>query len=330
MKRKIIGIDMGSDTTRVYSSTSSQIIFNEPTCVAIDTNTKKVFETGFLASKIQGKAPYNYQIIHPVMEGMVSDVDAAVSLLDSVVSSFRSEQSFRGFGIVFSAPSKMSKVNQNALVEIGKALQAKEIYLESQAKLAALGAGENIYSPTATLVCNIGSGITDIACISMGEIVSSTSSHIAGDILDEAIRRYLIQEKHLAIGKKSAQSVKMRIGNISSISDGSLVEVKGKDTMTSLPSSCIISSSELRRCLVQNISFLCMKISDVIADLDSELASDLVQNGLILTGGSASLMGLKEYMQSMLSIPVRVASNPANAVIDGISLYINKLNEDNK
>lgn len=327
MKRKFIGIDFGSQNTRVYSSISSSIIFNESTCVALDTNTNRVFETGYLANKIQGKAPYNYKLIYPVINGMISDVDSAVSFLEKAIQEVKSEVGLRGFSIVFSAPSSMTKVNHNALIEIGKRLQAKEIYIESQAKMAAIGSGENIFSPQATLVCNIGYGVTDIACTSMGEIVSCTTSNIAGEALDDAIRRYLVKEKHLLIGKKSAQMVKMRIGNVSFVNNGMLVEVKGKDTMTSLPSSCIVSSSELKKVFVQMISMITLKISDVIQDLDPELASDLTTNGLIITGGTASLSGLKEYMQAELSIPVRVIHNPSDKVIDGIASYIKKIEE---
>lgn len=330
MKRKLIGIDFGSDNTRIYSSATDSIVFNEPTCVAVDSATKKIFETGFLASKIMGKAPYNYQIIHPVIQGSIADVEASIHFLSDAISDIRSEAGFLGYGIVFSAPSKMTRVNQDALVEIGKGLQAKEIYLEPQAKLAALGAGENIYSPSATLVCNIGSGIADIACISMGEIVSSTTSQISGDVFDESIRRYMIEEKHLSIGRRSAQTVKLRVGNLLSVNDGSLVEVKGKDTITSLPSSAIVSASEIKRCLLPLASFLSMKIKDVIHDLDPELASDLYQSGLLLTGGGAMLQGLKEYLQNALSIPVRICDNPQSAVVNGIRMFIKKVDEAKK
>ena len=127
MKRKLIGIDFGSSNTRVYSPSLDSIVYNEPTCVAIDTVTKNVFETGFLANKIMGKSPYNYQIIRPLIQGAVADVEASVAYLSKAISDAKTEHGFSGYGIVFSAPSQMTRVNQNALVEIGKRLQAKEI-----------------------------------------------------------------------------------------------------------------------------------------------------------------------------------------------------------
>jgi rod shape-determining protein MreB len=325
MNKDFVGIDFGSQNTLIYSSSAQEVVYNEPTCLAIDAFNHKVLETGFLASKIQGKTPYNYQVVYPVIDGLVDDIDLAVEYLSLVLAKFRLDRSFKGIGLVFSAPSKCSKVNRSALVEIGKRLQAKEIYLESQVKLAAIGAGENVYAPTATLVCNLGQGITDIGCLSMGELVSSETTSIAGKAMDEAIRRYLIQEKHLAVGKKTSEYVKMRIGTLSPLSDSQLVEVKGRDTITSLPSSTVISSSEIRQCLLPLASFIALKITDVISSLPPDLASDLVHNGLILTGGSALLGGLRDYLQNTLSIPVRIADEPSNAVIKGMAGFISKL-----
>lgn len=325
MKNEILGIDFGSQNTVIYSSFTGDIIFNEPTCLVVDTFSREVKDIGFLASKIQGKTPYNFTMVYPVIEGAVSDIDFGYLFLSKAVEKQKLDKNFRGFSLVMSAPSKCTKVNRDAIIEIGKRMQAREIFLESQAKLAAIGSGVNVYSPNATLICNIGRGITDIACLSMGEIVSSTSTYIAGESFDDALRRYLVQEKHLAVGKKTAEYIKMRIGNLSLTSDAQLIEVKGRDTMTSLPSSTILSSSEIKECLLPLAKLLAFKITDVIATIDPELASDLTKNGLVLTGGGALLNGLKDYLQSLLGFPVRVSDDPANAVIHGMITYIEKI-----
>lgn len=322
MKREFIGIDFGSTNTKIYSSMTGEVIFNEPTCLVMNTLTSEVREIGFLASKVMGKTPYHFDMVYPVDRGYISDIDASVQYLSSVLSGMRFDKNIRGLALVFSCPSKCSKVNRNAIVEIGKKLQAKEIFLEPQAKLAALGSKETVYSPSATLVCNIGYGITDIACLSMGEVVSSDTTFISGSTFDEAIRRYLVQEKHLEIGKTSAERIKMRIGTVSKMNATQLSDVKGRDTMTSLPSSSVISSDEIRKVLLPHVNFIALKISDVIARVNPELASDLVNSGLILTGGSAMLSGMKEYLESILGIPVRVAKDPGDSVIKGIENYI--------
>lgn len=327
MKRQLIGIDFGTANTKIYSSITEEVIFNEPSCLVQDAMTGEAREIGFLASKVVGKTPYRYVIANPVQDGMVSDTDVAEAFLRKVFAQLNLNKNFRSFGLVMAAPSKCTKVNRDALAEIGKRLQAKEIFLESQAKLAALGTGKNVYSPRATLVCNIGAGITDIACLSMGEIVSSQTSFIAGNAFDEAIRRYLIQDKHLEIGAHSAEYLKMRIGTVNPLSETQLCEIKGRDTMTHLPSSSIISSDEIRKVLIPLVNFIALKISDVISALDPELAGELATNGLILTGGSALLTGIKDYFQGVLSIPVRVCDDPSNAVINGIQTYIAKYNK---
>lgn len=325
MPREILGIDLGSSNTRIYSSLTGGVVFSEPTCIAFDTNTNAVKEVGFLAKKIEGRAPYNYRVVSPVENGLVSDIDAATKYLETILLDLRLNRQFRSVTLVFSAPSHCSKVNQGALIEIGKRLQAREIYIESQAKLGALGAGENVYSPNATLVTNIGAGVSDIACISMGETVSSASSFFAGNTFDESIRRYLQQEEHLAVGSKSAEALKKKIGNVSESGENILSEIKGRDTLTSLPSSAVISSSSLKEVLLPEARFLALKITDVIASLPPELASDLVRNGMLLTGGGALLTGLKDYFQKTLSLIVRTDKEPDSAVVKGLGVYITNL-----
>jgi rod shape-determining protein MreB len=330
MKKYIIGIDLGSSNTKIMVSNTDGLVFNEPTCIAIDTSNKEVKEIGYLANKIQGKAPYNYDVIYPVVNGIVSDDDALYLYLNTIFSQLHlnTERQFKNVALIFTAPSKCSKVNRKALIEIGKRLQVKEIYIESKAKLAAYGTGEKVKTPSATLICNIGAGLTDIACLSLGEIVASSSTFIAGDSFNEAIRRYMVQEQHLAIGRKTSEYIKMRIGTISPNVENKLVEVKGRDTITSLPSSTIISSSEIKKILTPLVKFIALQITDVISSIQPELAADLVKNGLILTGGSSLLVGLKEFLKDELSIPVRIADEPLDAVANGLKNMIDDINRE--
>ncbi|MFA6860978.1 MAG: rod shape-determining protein [Bacilli bacterium] len=325
LRKEIIGVDLGTANTLVYSSNSDSVVFNEPTCVAIDKNSHEVKEIGFLASKIQGKTPYNYEITNPVEHGFIADSDACFMFLDKIFQNLHLEKTFRNASILFSAPSQCSKVNRKALIEIAKNFQAKEIFIESQAKLAALGAGENVYAPTATLVCNIGAGITDIGVLSLGDIVSCESTFISSNTFDEAIRRYMVLKKHLQIGAKSAEYVKMRIGSVAPNGEERLVDVKGRDTITSLPSSMIVSSGELKSALIPLAEYIALKITDVIASIPPELSADLIKNGLVLTGGGSLLTGLKEYFAETLSIPVRIAPNPETAVSKGMSIFVHNL-----
>ena len=321
MKKEYLGIDLGSDNTSIYSSHTGTIIFSEPTCIALDRYTKEVKEVGFLASRIAGKTPFNYETIYPVRNGVIEDDENCYLFLDEVFKTLKLSSRNKLPALVFAAPSRCSKVNRRTLIELGKSLGAKEIYIESQARLSALGFGKNVFAPTATLVCNIGSGISDIACLSMGEVVAADSCFVAGDSFDEAIRRYMMQKQHLAIGLKSAEYIKMKIGSLRPVQENKLAEVRGRDTLTSLPSSVVVSASEIRACLEPLANIIALKITDVIASVPPELAADLMKNGILLTGGGALVVGIKEYFEKMLSIPVRIHEKPTEAINDGFAMY---------
>ncbi len=321
MKKEYLGIDLGSDTTSIYSSNTGTVIFSEPTCIALDRYTREVKEIGYLASRIAGKTPYNYETIYPVRNGVIEDDEVCYLFLSEVFKYLKLSNRNRLPALIFAVPSNCSKVNRRTIIELGKSLGAKEIYLESQAKLAALGSGKNVFSPTATMVCHIGSGISDVACLSMGEIVAADSTYVAGNSFDEAIRRYMMQKQHLAIGLKSAEYIKMKIGSLKPVQEHKLAEVKGRDTLTSLPSSIVVSSGEIRTCLEPLANIIALKITDVIASLPAELAADLMKNGILLSGGGALIVGIKEYFEKLLSIPVHINEKPLEAITDGFAVY---------
>jgi rod shape-determining protein MreB and related proteins len=329
MKKEYIGIDLGSENTTIYSSLHSRVIYSEPTAIAIDRYSKEIKETGFLASRISGKTPYNYDVIHPIRNGLVEDDDACYDYLSTVLKALGLDNRRKMPAFVFAVNSDSSKVNRKTLVNIATKLGAKDIYFESQARLAALGAGKNVFAPTATMICHIGSGVTDIACLSLGEIVSCASTYVAGDSFNEAIRRYMMQNQHLVIGIKSAENLKMKIGSLSSIPENRLAEIKGRDTITSLPSSNVVSSGEIRKCLLPLANVISLKICDVISSLPPELAADLTRDGMFLSGGGALIAGAKDYFQHLLSIPVKMVEDPLGIINEGFRAYENIINKEN-
>ena len=327
MKKDYIGIDLGSANTLIYSSFKDSIVYHEPTCIALDLVSKEVKEIGFLASKLAGKTPYHYSVIYPVEHGIVEDDEAAFLYLDTVLKSLKLDRRKGHDTIIFTAPSNTGKANKRTLLQLGKKLGAKEVIIESQAKIAALGCGDSVFAPTATLLCQIGAGVSDVCCLSLGEIVYASSTFIAGLTFDEAIRRYMIQNQHLSIGLKSAEYLKMRVGSVASLPENRLAEVKGKDTMTSLPSSIVVSSGGIKNALIPLANFISLKISDVIASLPEELIADLKSSGLILSGGGALLSGMRDYLQNLLSIPVRLADKPLEVTLEGFRSYSKILEE---
>lgn len=330
MKKEYLGIDLGSDNTIIYSSLTDEVIFNEPTCIVFNKENHKVKDIGFLASKIQGKTPYTIEVVHPVVNGLIYDDDAVAEFLSQIFQRLRFDKRNRITSLIFTAPSLSGRTNRKVLIELGKRLLAKEIFIEPQAKIAAFATDlSSLIAPNATLVCDIGAGVTDIALLSMGEVVASDSTNIAGNTFDEAIRRYMIQKQHLNIGIQTAKYIKMRIGSIANVSENKLVEVKGRDTITSLPSSVIVSSGEIKNVLLPLANYIVLKITDVLSVVPPELAADISKNGLVLTGGSALLNGMADYLQSQLSIPVRVIENPMDASKEGFRSYIRFLKEKN-
>lgn len=328
MKREVIGVDLGTRNTVIYSATRREIVFNEPTSLALDRATKQIREIGFLADEIQGKAPYSYQIVYPVRNGLIQDVDLCFEFLSRALESL--DLGRRNFSIVFIAPSRTSKVNREALQAIGSRLFAKDIYIESEAKIAALGVGDMAYAPSATLVCDIGAGYTDIAMVSMGEIVVADSIFVGGDDFDGEIRRYLRSRQHLIVGSKSAEYAKLRVGNVLERMDNRLVEIRGRDTMTNLPASIVLSSSELKELFLPLAERIALKITDLLSVIQPELITDLVRNGLLLVGGGAALLGLQDYLEKTLSMPVRRADRPMEAIAGGFLHYIDRLEERKK
>ncbi|MDD6240215.1 MAG: rod shape-determining protein [Eubacteriales bacterium] len=321
MAKEFLGIDLGTTNTLIYSSKEDKILYHEPTCLALENKSGNVSRFGFLADKIDGKAPYNLKMVHPVKNGLIDDDDACVVYLEKVLTSLHLTGRNRPATFVFTVPSSCSKVNRKAVIDIGRRLGAKEIYLESQARLAALGASKNAYVPSATLLLQIGSGISDIVCLSLGEIVAADTSPIAGSTFDEAIRRYLMQNQHLSIGAKSAEELKIRAADLTPVSENRLSEIRGRDTLTSLPSSIIVSSGELRNALFPLANLIALKVSDVVSKIPPELVVDLTRNGLYLSGGGALLTGLKSYLQNVLSLPVNLVEKPTETIGEGFRLY---------
>lgn len=322
MKKEYLGIDLGSENTVIYSYKQNRILFQEPTCIALDSRSGQIKEVGYLASKIEGKTPFPIKIIYPIRRGLVNDDDALYRYLSSVFHQLHLDLKHNPTTLVLTAPSLCGKTDRKVLIQVAKKLFTKEVFIEPEAKRAALGSCDKAYTPNATLVRNIGSGVTDTAILSLGEIVSWDTSFISGDSFSEAIRRYRIQKQHLSIGRKTSSYIKRTIGTLSKSSSNKLIEVKGRDTLTSLPSSILISSGEIKNVLAPLADYLVRKVTDVIASVSPELAADLTKTGLTLTGGGALLSGLKDYFRDALSIPVHVADNPELSVAVGLKNYI--------
>lgn len=322
MTKEILGIDLGTKNTLIYSFRKKSIIFDESTLLAISSDSKKIDSIGFLTEKMVDKNPYSLKIYSPITNGIINDVELVYHFLKEALYKVDVHHIS---SIVFSSPSSLSTVNRNSFIQVAKRLGANNIYIESEAKITALGLGEETYTPSATLIVNCGAGYSDIALLSLGDIVSSSTSTFSGNLINEEIRRYLLIHQHLQVGEQSIEYIKKRLGSLSENSDNRLVDVRGLDTITHLPTSKIISSSEIRNLIKPLIEDLVLKVTDVLTQAKPDLISDIVSSGLYLCGGTANLFGLKESLESLLSIPVKRIKDTSTIISYGFENYISRL-----
>lgn len=322
MTKEILGIDLGTKNTLIYSFRKKSIIFDESTLLAISSDSKKIDSIGFLTEKMVDKNPYSLKIYSPITNGIINDVELVYHFLKEALYKVDVHHIS---SIVFSSPSSLSTVNRNSFIQVAKRLGVKNIYIESEAKITALGLGEETYTPSATLIVNCGAGYSDIALLSLGDIVSSSTSTFSGNLINEEIRRYLLIHQHLQVGEQSIEYIKKRLGSLSENSDNRLVDVRGLDTITHLPTSKIISSSEIRNLIKPLVEDLVLKVTDVLTQAKPDLISDIVSSGLYLCGGTANLFGLKESLESLLSIPVKRIKDTSTIISYGFENYISRL-----
>ena len=319
MKRHNICIDLGTANTLIWTDISSSVVFNEPTVLTIDRKTKTVLEIGYLAGKMAGKTPYNVDIVFPLHDGVIADLDAVIMFLKQAIKNLHLGKALKNACFYLATPSDVTPVEQHALVDLDVGLGAKKIIIESEARMAAIGSGIDIYSPQGSLIMDIGGGTTDVAIIALGEIVKTKAHHVAGNAFSSAIRKYLRTKYKLLIGDKTAEYIKMKIGSVTEPSNNSLLEVSGRDLLTGLPHSVIISSSDIYNCLIPLADSLVELIIETLEETPPELSTDISTNGLILSGGGSLLKGLREYLKERLHIPVHLTPFPLESVIRGLA-----------
>lgn len=241
---EIIGIDLGTSSTRIYVKSKKAVIFDEPTCLSIDIKTDQIVNIGYLAFKSLGRTPYGIEVEFPMKEGVVADIQSAYQLIDQVFQNRGKKRMLRGASFYVSAPNQMTNVEKNALIDVFKKIGAREIILQPCGKLAALGAGYDVNSPTGTIILDIGGGISDCGAVSMGDIVVAHSTKVGGKEFDHVIERYIKNKKNLDIGPRASEQVKARIASVNPKAENQFYEVSGRNISTGLPSTAIISTAE--------------------------------------------------------------------------------------
>lgn len=313
---KDMGIDLGTANTLVYMK-GKGVILREPSVVAIDRYTKQVLSVGEEAKKMIGRTPGNIVAIRPLKDGVIADFDVTQEMLKYFIRKATQKKSVFQPRVVVCVPSGVTEVEKRAVEEATIQAGAKQAFLIEEPMAAAIGAGLPVQEATGSMVVDIGGGTTEVAVISLGGIVTSKSIRVGGDALDNYIVNFVKKEHSLMIGERTAEEVKIKIG--SAILDNELedMEIRGRDLVSGLPKTLIIKSSEIYEALKEPVNNIIDAIKSNLEKTPPELSSDIMEQGIVLTGGGALLNGLDVLITKETGIPVIVAENPLDCVALG-------------
>lgn len=321
---KDIGIDLGTANILIYVK-GQGIVLNEPSVVAIDTETHRPLAFGLEANQMLGKTPLKVRAIKPMKDGVIADFEITEMMLDYFINKVKARGIFKKPTIIICCPADTTLVEKNAIREAAEKLGAKKVYLEEEPKAAAIGVGLDISKPNGNMVIDIGGGTTDIAVLSLGGIVVSRSLKVAGNVFDNDIKEYIKSNYRLLIGEKTASNIKHQIGSVYNSSEDLEMEVRGRDLETGLPSIITINSTEIEEALKEDINKIIMVAKAVLEETPPELSADIIENGAVLTGGGSLINGLKELLEKELQIPIYIAESPLTSVAEGTGIMLDNL-----
>jgi rod shape-determining protein MreB len=321
---KDIGIDLGTANVLVYVK-GKGIVLNEPSVVAIDSSTNRVLAVGEEARRMLGRTPGNIVAIRPLRDGVIADFDVTEVMLKYFLQKIGVKGFFVRPRILICAPTNITSVEQKAIKEAAERCGAREVFLEEEPKIAAIGAGMDIFQPSGNMVIDVGGGTTDVAVLSMGDIVTASSIKIAGDKLDLAIMRYIKSKYKLLIGERTAEDVKIQIGTVFPGARRESMEIRGRDMVSGLPQTITVRSEEVMEALEEPVANIVAAAKNVLERTPPELSADIIDKGVILTGGGALIHGLDQLLANELKVPVFLAEDPMSCVAKGTGIMLEYL-----
>lgn len=321
-----IGIDLGTANVLVHVR-GRGIVLDEPSVVAIDSNTNKVLAVGDEAFRMVGRTPGNIVAIRPMKDGVIANFD----LTESMLKHFLDKINVRGFfakpRILICCPTEITSVEQKAIREAAEKSGGKNVYLEEEPKVAAIGAGMDIYQPSGNMVVDIGGGTTDVAVLSMGDIVTASSIKVAGDRFDQEILNYIKKQYKLLIGERTSEQIKMQIATVFPGARNEEIDIRGRDLVSGLPRTITVYSEEIQKALDEAVSHIVQASKSVLERTPPELSADIIDRGVILTGGGALLHGMDLLLAEELKVPVLVAEEPMHCVAKGTGILLENLDK---
>ena len=321
MLARDIGIDLGTANVLIFIK-GRGIVLNEPSIVVVDTETKRVIAVGEEAKEMLGRTPGKVKAIKPMKDGVIADFELTEIMLNEFIKKAKAWNVITKPRILICCPTNITPVEKNAIKEAAERTGARKVYIEEEPKVAAIGAGMDISKPSANMVLDIGGGTTDIAILSMNGIVSSESLKIAGNQLDQDIIKYIRDKYKLLIGEQTAEDIKINFANIYKPKKSEKMEIRGRDLITGLPKAIEISQDETKEAMDDSINRMIKSCKNVLEQTPPELSADIVEKGVILTGGGSLLTGLLERLEEELTIPVLIAETPLTCVAEGCGILL--------
>ena len=318
---KEIGIDLGTANILIYVK-GEGIVVNEPSVVTINTETNRPVAVGEEAREMLGKTPGKLQAIRPLKDGVIADFQITEIMLTHFINKLNLKGIFSRPTILICCPSNITSIEKSAIQDVALRCGAKKVYIEEEPKVAAIGAGLDISKPSGNMVIDIGGGTTDIAVLSLGDIVTSQSLKIAGDKMDQDIIKYVKDKYKLLIGESTAEEIKVNIGCAVDADESNTFEVRGRDLVTGLPKTITMNETETQEALKETCETILISSKQVLEQTPPELSDDIVNKGIFLTGGGALLKNLDKFMERRLLVPVFVADEPLDCVAEGCGVML--------
>jgi len=320
-----LAIDLGTANTLVYQK-GKGIVTNEPSVVAVQKNSRgnaKILAVGEQAKKMLGRTPGNIVAIRPMRDGVISDFEIAEAMLRYFITKVHNRKTLVRPRIIISVPSGITQVEKRAVKESAESAGAREVYLIEEPMAAAIGANLPITEPTGNMIVDIGGGTTEVAVISLAGIVYSRSVRVGGDKMDEAIVQYIKRKHNLLIGERTAEEIKIALGNVLPAEEK--MQIKGRDLVTGIPKTFEIHSDEIREALTESVTAIVETVRVALEQTPPELAADIVEMGIVLAGGGALLKNLDHLISVETGVAVKVCEDPISAVARGSGKALDEL-----
>ncbi|BAQ09922.1 rod shape-determining protein mbl [Bacillus sp. OxB-1] len=324
MFSKDIGIDLGTANVLIHVK-GKGIVLNEPSVVAVDKKTNKVLAVGEEARQMVGRTPGNIIAIRPMKDGVIADFDVTEAMLRHFINKLNVKGFLSKPRILICCPTNITSVEQKAIRQAAEKSGGKQIYLEEEPKVSAVGAGMDIFQPSGNMVIDIGGGTTDVAVLSMGDIVTSQSIKVAGDTFDTDITNYIKKEYKLLIGERTAENIKINVGTVFPGGRKEEIDIRGRDLVTGLPRTITVNSQEIGDALKESVYLIVQAAKNVLEKTPPELSADTIDRGIFLTGGGALLHGIDQLLAEELKVPVFIAESPLDCVAIGTGILLENM-----